>query len=201
SQVASAATLKARESAARAFAGIQERKQQSTAKRATAAKQPTASKFNHPKMPTKAGPVQQKSATGGVSKRYSGGRLGAMPPNQSDKLFHDSGRLIRSIVAQMAKAGTDAAEFVINVAGNRFDPTTLNPGAAGSPQAALDRIIVKLRELVPAFGNAAELMSDLRVRKAANDVAKSMITKTAARIDELKTERARAIVSLLKAVA
>lgn len=203
SQTASAATLRARESAARAYAGIQERRKQAgeakAAKKAQQPQQPRAPKFG-PKMPPKFGPQKPQTASGGVSKRYTGGRLGAMAPNQSDRLFHDSGRLIKSIAVAMAKAGTDAAEFVINVASNRFDPTTLNPGDAGSSAAALDRVITMLRQHVPMLGDPKLMMDDLRVRRSVQDVVGSIHSKQSARISELKADRARAIIGLVRSV-
>lgn len=52
----------------------------------------------------------------GATKRYSGGRMGAMPPNQSDKLFNDSGRLREGI--HVRQNSTDKT-FTINLPANR----------------------------------------------------------------------------------
>jgi hypothetical protein len=51
-------------------------------------------------------------------KRYSGGQIGAMAPNQTPRLLNDSGRLAKSIVVGV----TNAKEHVVNVAANRLGP-------------------------------------------------------------------------------
>jgi hypothetical protein len=79
-------------------------------------------------------------AAGKPSSRYAGGRIGPMAPNQSDKLFSDSGRLWKSI--RVAQNRTDNT-FTINVAANRLNPTLFGKG--------FDAMLKRLFELVPAF--------------------------------------------------
>jgi hypothetical protein len=79
-------------------------------------------------------------------KRYAGGRIGALPPNQSDRLFNDSGRFADSIVAN---ASNDNA-WRINVAANRLDDKTAGP-------AGVERIWNRLVQLVPEFANVGLL--------------------------------------------
>jgi hypothetical protein len=105
----------------------------------------------------------RKSALSGVvtgeswaMKRYSGGKLGTRAPARSDKLFHDSGRFIESIAVRAA--GDD---WVINIAANRLDPSTFNGG-----EAAMARMIDRLRELVPEWGDASKLVDVLSVQRA-----------------------------------
>jgi hypothetical protein len=199
-QVATESTQRARENAAKQFAGIQEQRATAAAAKAaraaskpTAAKQPTGPKYG-PKKPPKYGPTkpQSRSADQGVMKRYSGGKLGAMPPNQTDRLFNDSGRLVRSIVAQAA----EGAQWIVNVAGNRFSVDTLDTGGDGSPQQALSRIMAQLARYVPMIANPALLMSAAPVRAAVEATMQQMIHKSEARISELKMQRAKAIASL-----
>lgn len=114
----------------------------------------------------------------GAMKRYSGGKLGTRAPARSDKLFNDSGRLIESIAVGATKNG-----FTINVAGNRFDPTTLNGG-----EAALLRIMERLRELVPEWGDGAKLLDVLSVQRALRDGAKNMVQKATDRTVELQRQ-------------
>ena len=87
-------------------------------------------------------------------KRYSGGRIGALAPNQSDRAFNDSGRFANSIVAN---ASSDGA-WRINVAASR-----LNPETAGS--GGVQRIWNRLVELVPEFGDPALLLSGNAILK------------------------------------
>lgn len=111
-------------------------------------------------------------------KRYSGGRIGTRAPARTDKLFHDSGRLIESI-----RVGATSTGYVINVAGNRFDPTTLNGG-----QEALMRIMERLRELVPEWGDGAKLLDSLPVQRALRDGVKNALQKANERTVELKKQ-------------
>lgn len=110
-------------------------------------------------------------------RRYSGGRIGTRAPARSDRLFNDSGRLIESIAV-----GATSKGYVINVAGNRFDPSTLNGG-----EAALLRIVDRLRELVPEFGDPKLLLDSLPVQRALRDGAREMVQKANART--VQTER------------
>jgi hypothetical protein len=100
--------------------------------------------------------------------RYSGGRIGTMAPGQSDRLFNDSGRLARSIVA----APTEDA-YVVNVAANRFDPRTLDNGGT----SALQRIFDRLRDFLPELGDANLLMSAIPVRAAVQKASADMLKK------------------------
>lgn len=52
-----------------------------------------------------------------AQKKYSGGRIGPMAPNQSTKRGTDSGRLARSIAARWVPS---IQNFVVNVAANRL---------------------------------------------------------------------------------
>jgi hypothetical protein len=79
-------------------------------------------------------------------KRYGGGRIGSLPPNQSDRLFNDSERMANSIVANASNDNS----WRVNVAGNRLDESTA--GASG-----VERIWTRLVQLVPEFGNIALL--------------------------------------------
>ena len=120
--------------------------------------------------------------------RYSGGRIGAMPPNQSDRLFNDSGRLAKSIAA---RANGDA--YTVNVAANRLDPR-------GFTAAAFSRMLELLVRYVPEIANPRLLADSLPVRRAIRDGMASMIQKQEARISELRDARARAIVGFAEAV-
>lgn len=135
-----------------------------------------------------------------VQRRYAGGRMGPMPPNQSDRLFNDSGRLRESIVARAAQTAGHVGAWVVNFAANRLSPDTLNAGADGSSAAALERIKALLVQHVPEIANPKLLMDSLPVRRAIAEGQKAMIQKQSARIEELKQARAKAIVGLGRAV-
>ncbi len=92
-----------------------------------------------------------------ATNRYAGGRIGAMAPNQSPRAFNDSGRFAKSIVA----APTRDNNWVVNVAANRLDPSTFRDGEAG-----VNRIFVQLRQYVPEFGDASQLLTVPGVRSA-----------------------------------
>lgn len=83
-------------------------------------------------------------------KRYAGGRIGAMAPNQSDRLFNDSGRFAQGITAN---ASSDGA-WRVNVAANRLDDRTAGSGGA-------QRIFERLVALVPEFQNIGLMFSNI----------------------------------------
>lgn len=118
-------------------------------------------------------------AASGVVKRYSGGRLGTRAPARSDRYFNDSGRFIEGIVSRMTKSG-----FVVNVPGNRFDPSTFNGGEAAMQANVID----KLREFVPEFFDADLLLNVLSVRRAMKETRDNMIQKATERTAELKKQ-------------
>lgn len=115
----------------------------------------------------------------GVVKRYSGGKTGTRAPARSDRYFNDSGRFIEGIAARLTKNG-----FVINVPGNRFDPSTFNGGEA----AMQTNVIEKLRQFVPEFFDAGRLLDVLSVQKAMRDSVKNALQKTTERGVELKKQ-------------
>lgn len=124
-------------------------------------------------------------------KKYSGGKIGAMPPNQTDRAFNDSGRFAKSIVAGAAKG-----KWIVNVAANRLDPTTGN----------VARIWQRLVSLVPEFANHALLFQAPAVAKAVSGALQSFVAKAPATRDELTVARAKALMGqvalvLLKGLA
>lgn len=122
-------------------------------------------------------------------KRYSGGRIGSTPPNQSDRLFNDSGRLERSVAVGATKDG-----YVINVAANRFDPSTL--GGEG----ALQQIFAKLREYVPELADPSKWFNAESVRKAVKDTLGEMVLRARDKRAELIRQRMAARIQVAKAL-
>lgn len=120
-----------------------------------------------------------------ATQRYGGGRIGSMPPGQSDRLFNDSGRLVKSIVARATSAG----EWVVNVAGNRLDEASFGAGFAAMLQ--------KLADFVPEIRDPRQLMDSIPVRRAVENGMRQMIQKQQARILELRDARAKQIVGLV----
>ena len=74
-------------------------------------------------------------------KRYSGGRMGSMPPLRSENALNDSGRFAKSVAATKGKDGT----WRVNVAANRLDEST---------SGGFERVWNRLVQLVPEFGTA-----------------------------------------------
>jgi hypothetical protein len=183
-QQASARTIKARESAVRAITKVSSR-----------AYGPTGPEKYGPVAPEMFGPTLKdkrvaKMPNGAwANARYSGGRMGMMLPNQSDKMFNDSGRLAQSI-----KATPKDDEWIINVAANRFDPTTTG-GELG-----VRRIWNRLVSLVPAFGNPALLFSEESVKGAVKSSLESLLVKAQETRDRLTEQRAKAALGLVKQV-
>jgi hypothetical protein len=102
----------------------------------------------------RSGPVKQSEW---LRQRYAPVKKSASPPNQSTKMFNDSGRLAKGIAVGAAKGNA----WIINVPATRFNPTTLNGG-----EAALAKVYARLLELVPEFGDARKLRDVLSVRRA-----------------------------------
>jgi len=99
-----------------------------------------------------------------AQKRYAGGRMGAKPPNQSDRAFNDSGRLADSIVAR----GSSDGKWRVNVAANRFKSDT---------SRGFEFIWAKLTSLIPEFGNPAELLNQELVKASIAKAQRDMVTK------------------------
>lgn len=112
-----------------------------------------------------------------AAQRYAGGRMGALPPNQSDRLFNDSGRFADSIVAN---ASSDGA-WRINVAASRLDPKT-----AGD--AGVLRIWKRLVELIPEFGDAARLMENAILKRTIENVVKERLHKKGRMTDKTPSQ-------------
>ncbi len=120
--------------------------------------------------------------------RYSGGRTGPMAPNQSDRMFNDSGRMAKSI---QAVARDDS--WTVVMASNRLDPATANGGELG-----VQKIFRKLVDLVPAFGNTKLLMEEQLVQKAIVSSLEGMIVKAKETREQLSEARARGMINLAK---
>ena len=115
-------------------------------------------------------------------KQYAGGKTGGLPPNQSNRVGTDSGRFAKSI-----SAGAVSDGWVVNVAANRLDPTTLNGGEAG-----LQRWWTQLNQYVPEFANTRLLFENEKVTNAVQQSLESLIVKAKETRDQLTQARAQA---------
>lgn len=123
-----------------------------------------------------------------ATRRYAGGRIGAMAPNQSSAAFNDSGRFAASLVAA---PNPKEHSWTINVAANRLD------SSSGAPV----RIFRRLVELVPEFANPAKLLEVASVRQSLSDGLREAIVRAEMRRDELSAARAKAIIGAIGSVA
>lgn len=114
---------------------------------------------------TKIGSWTMDMSGAGVMKRYAGGRTGAKAPNQSDKLFNDSGRLRESVVVMQNR--TDNT-FTVNVAANRLNPAQFGNG--------FDAMVSKLIELVPIL-DPKRAREDVTIENAIRQSVKEMMAK------------------------
>lgn len=115
-------------------------------------------------------------------KRYSGGRTGAMAPDQSYSLFNDSGRFAQSITANASSGGA----WRVNVAANRL---------SGDP-GSVAKIYARLVELVPEFGNPALLMQNDVLKRTIEKATQQMITKARMQTGKLQVQLIRSILGL-----
>jgi hypothetical protein len=116
----------------------------------------------------KARKIAAKAFTAGkpwAMKRYAGGRTGPKAPNQSDRLFNDSGRMADSVRASASKDGA----WRVNVAANRLsgDPTSV------------ERIYAKLVELVPEFARPELLLQNALLKRTIEKAVEQTRTKLA----------------------
>jgi hypothetical protein len=119
-----------------------------------------------------------------AQRRYSGGRLGEMRPNESDRAFNDSGRLAEGIVAN----GSSDGVWRVNVPANRFQD---------SMTGGIDRIWRKLVSLVPEFANPELLLSQDLISASIQKAQRDMVTKTAAATHNLGIEVVLAALELV----
>lgn len=128
-----------------------------------------------------------------ATKRYAGGRTGAMEPATSDRMFNDSGRLAKTLYANSSSDGS----WRVNVAANRLNPDTLDGRGARGGESALSTIWGLLVSLVPELENVELLLDVLPVRAALDKAVDEMTTKLESGNIDLLLERFRAGVELL----
>jgi hypothetical protein len=97
--------------------------------------------------------------------RYAGGRIGAMAPNTSDKLFSDSGRLAAGV--HVRQNLTDAS-YTVNFPANRFNRETFG--------ANYDAMVAKFVSLVPML-DPKKAIGDPAIEKAIKQSLEDSIQK------------------------
>lgn len=100
-----------------------------------------------------------------AQKRYAGGRIGAMAPNQSDKLFSDSGRLAEGVFVRQNLAD---ATYTVNLPANRFNRETFGAG--------YDAMVARFVSLVPML-DPKKALGDPAIEKAIKESVAEMVTK------------------------
>ncbi len=100
-----------------------------------------------------------------ATRRYSGGRIGSMPPNQTDKLFNDSGRLAKGV--HLRQNLTDSS-YTLNVPANRLNREQFGRG--------YDEMVGKLVSLVPML-DPSKALGDPAIEKAIKESVATMISK------------------------
>lgn len=123
-----------------------------------------------------------------ATQRYSGGRMGAMPPNQRDTLFNDSGRMREGIFVRQNP--TDKT-FTVNLPANRD---------FGGGDLAM---FAKFRELVPAVdpAKAAQLPAiKTAISEAIGDMIVKAETAQQAKLKVLEQMRKRALIAAGRAL-
>lgn len=173
-EVAAPATILRRQRAARNLAGGQAEEYKAMAKTAFGKKEIAAGR----------GHLLGSNGQNDL-KRYSGGRIGFMPPSGSVRLFNDSGRLADGLyVMQNVKE----KNWTINVPANRLDPTTFGD------MAAFVRMVDRLRELVPALTKPQDVPA---VRVAIQQSVGVMIQKAR---DQAEAERMAKAIAFIAAL-
>jgi hypothetical protein len=112
-------------------------------------------------------------------KRYSGGRMGSMPPLRSERAFNDSGRFTQGVAATKGKD-----DWRVNVPANRLEEST---------SGGFERVWNRLVTLVPEFGSG---IAENIVAEGVRWSMANMIHKQAATSTKLKLELVRGIFEL-----
>ena len=128
-------------------------------------------------------------------KRYTGGRIGAKKPDQTVRLFNDSGRLADGLSVRKNRQAAGERDWVVNVPINRFTDDTAD-------------LAKQLASLVPAIGQPQTLRGNPKLAAAVNEsigllIAKAKDASDAKRL-QLKQARlnaARAAFGLAKTLA
>lgn len=127
-------------------------------------------------------------------KRYAGGRIGELEPNQTVRLFNDSGRLGGNLAVGKNRQAAGERDWVVNVPVNRFADGT-------------EHLAKRLFALVPALGDPATLRGNPKLEAAVAEsiglvIAKAKNASDAKRL-QLKQARRnalRAALGLVRAV-
>lgn len=119
---------------------------------------------------------------GWAVRRYSGGRTGTIQPDSApgDRLFNDSGRLARTVVAGPTKEG----DWKVNCAVNRLSEATFAPGAF---VIMLERLVAH----VPVLRDPSRLGQAPQVIAAMERTAEHMVTKGDHRAAEVLAQLAQ----------
>jgi len=115
-------------------------------------------------MRVKAGMAFQKGEAWAL-KRYAGGRMGPLMPNQTNKFGLDSFRLVNGL--SMRANPTDGS-YTINAPANRLNPSLFGKG--------FDAFVDKFVSLVPAL-DGDKALGDREIEKAIKDGLADMLTK------------------------
>lgn len=128
--------------------------------------------------------------------RYAGGRTGFKPPNQTKRLFNDSGRFADGL---SVRQNVQDKTFTTNVPANRLNPNI----AFGAPER-FGQMLDQLRSLVPILQDGRKLLASKEVRDAIDQSIKDLIIKAeerqAQKLQQLYQARKRALLAVLKGV-
>lgn len=125
-------------------------------------------------------------------KRYAGGKIGALTPNQTPYKFRDSNRMRHTTIKLRTKSTGEAAA-TINVPANRLDPTTFGN------QAQFQQMILDLRRLIPILGGRIEGEAQAQLDKGMTALLEGIVSNNEKRYQQLLRRRNRVLRQLLRA--
>ena len=133
-----------------------------------------------------------------VQRKYGGGRTGFKAPDQTVRLFNDSGRLADGFFVRDNK---EDGSFTVNVPKNRFDPSTFDG-------AGFERMLERFRSLMPVLQDSRALLSDPAFNTAVTKAVAGIVNKgemgddaaTVSRLRALSAARKRAALAALNAL-
>jgi len=105
------------------------------------------------------------AGAGWAMKRYSGGRMASLEPDQSDKLFNDSGRLADGI---HVRPNLTDSSYTVNFPANRFNPTLFGAG--------YEAMVARFVSLVPML-DPKRALGDPAIEEAIKEGLGEMMSK------------------------
>jgi hypothetical protein len=126
-------------------------------------------------------------------RRYAGGKIGALTPNQTPYKFRDSNRMRHTTIRLRPGGSKGQGAATINVPANRLDPTTFGN------QAQFQQMLSDLRRLIPLIGGRIEGETKKQLDQGMTALLEGIVSNNEKRYQQLLRRRNRVLRQLLRA--